>query len=297
MKRILLMVILLSVPLCAQTPEAKSTPAAQQSITVSKLPPVTIAKNGIDWAVLANYLLVAVGVGGIAVAIWTLCYIRQQVNEMRRQRKLMLGTLKAIQAQAGHMERQTKILEDSVTAAQTSANAAEKSATAAMGVAVPVLMLEEFRLIPSASQTLVDDLKMPRMSISVKNYGQSPAFLTSFAVQFTCEELPQVLSYPSLLHFDPVEALESRQIRQLEAAEVSPWSPFSEEDAEAIASGTKTLTVYGCVWYGDVFGTTIHLLPFARYAVEIGSGATWIDCDLGERYRASTEEQQRQKPN
>jgi len=42
---------------------------------------------------------------------------------MRRQRKLILGTLKAIQAQAGHMERQTEILEDSVTAAQTSANA------------------------------------------------------------------------------------------------------------------------------------------------------------------------------
>ncbi len=72
MKRILLMVILLSVPLCDQTPA--NTPAAPQSITV------TIAKDGIDWA---NYLLVAVGVGGIAVAVWTLCYIRKQAIEMR----------------------------------------------------------------------------------------------------------------------------------------------------------------------------------------------------------------------
>jgi hypothetical protein len=39
MKRILLMVVLLSVPLCAPTPEAKFTPAAPQSITISKLPP------------------------------------------------------------------------------------------------------------------------------------------------------------------------------------------------------------------------------------------------------------------
>jgi hypothetical protein len=135
------------------------------------------------------------------------------------------------------------------------------------------------------------------MSISVKNYGQSPAFLKSVAVQFTCEKLPEVLRYPSPLHFDPVVAVESSQSCPLGEDRVAPWNPFSEEDAKAIASGTKTLTVYGCVWYGDVFGTTTHTLPFARYAVEFSSGVMWIDCDLGERYKTSTQEQQRQNPN
>ena len=280
MKRILLMVILLSVPLCAQTPEAKSTPAAQQSITVSKLPPVTIAKDGIDWSVLANYLLVAVGVGGIAVAVWTLCYIRQQVNEMRRQRKLMLGTLKAIQAQAWHMERQTKILEDSVTAAQISANAADISAKTAMGVAVPTLMLHEFAFSPRGAASLEAWLQFPRVRIAVKNYGQSPAIMKFYAVEFTCDEPPyDVLSDSHILYFDAGTAVESGEKFTLEELGVCSWGEFSEEDRHAILTGSKALAVYGSVWYDDVFGSPTRKLTFCKVGHEFSpdGNAIWID--------------------
>lgn len=209
---------------------------------------------------------------------------------------LLRITWRAIQTQADHMERQTAILASSVAAAQKSAIAADMSAKAAMGVAVPFLILEEFRFLPSATQTLVEDLKLPQFRISVKNFGQSPAFLKSYAVEFTCEELPKILTYPSLLHYDPIVAVEPGTSRTLEEDGSLFAGPIPEDDAVAIASGKKTLTIYGCVWYGDVFGPEVHKLLFARYAVEF-PGVMWIDCDLGERYRASTAEQNAQKAN
>lgn len=66
----------------------------QQSIAISKFPPVTMERTGVDWGALANYLLVAVGIGGIVVTVWTLRFIRQQAIEMRRQRILMRRTLR-----------------------------------------------------------------------------------------------------------------------------------------------------------------------------------------------------------
>ena len=200
--------------------------------------------------------------------------------------------------QAGHMSEQTEILRQSVAIAKTAADAAEMSAKAAMGVAVPTLMLDEFQLIAPGTHPLVRSLRSPWMQISVKNYGQSPAFLKSFAVQFTCEELPEHLSYPWLLHYDPIVTLEPGHTHILEEKGVFPWSEFTDEDASAIASGKKTLTIYGCVWYDDVFGSPIRELKFCKWGVEFATGVSWIDCGLGERYRISTEEQrQPHKPN
>ena len=58
---------------------------AQQSISVDKPLSVSLAKNGFDLPTLADFLLVAVGIGGIGVAIWTLRYIRRQADLMKTQ--------------------------------------------------------------------------------------------------------------------------------------------------------------------------------------------------------------------
>jgi hypothetical protein len=199
------------------------------------------------------------------------------------QARLLRRTLNEIHTQADLMEQQTQVLRDSVAAAQKAADAAETSANAAMGFAIPILRLDEFQFIAPGTQTLVESLKMPCIHISVRNYGQSPAFLKSFAVQFTCEELPAELRYPSLLHFDPITVLESGHACPLNEQGVFPWSPFSDEDATAIASGKKTLTIFGCIWYGDVFSTKTHKVLFRKWGAgfsDLGAGAMWLDPEI-----------------
>src|SRR5437879_5945628 len=71
-------------PKDGNAPALKPDPSQQkpadnpQPVVISKLPPVTIAKTGTDWGTVANYLLVAVGIGGIVTAIFTLLAINRQ---------------------------------------------------------------------------------------------------------------------------------------------------------------------------------------------------------------------------
>jgi hypothetical protein len=199
-----------------------------------------------------------------------------------RQTSLLNRTLAEIHTQAGHMATQTALLRDSVGAAQKSAEAAEISAKAVMGVAIPTLVIHEFSFMRSKSRSLEADLEFPRIRISVKNFGQTPALLKSFAVEFTCEERPATLTYPSVLYFDPGTAVEAGQPFLLEEAGVWPWGGFSAETANAISTGSKALSVYGCVWYGDVFGSTVHELRFCKWGAEFapdGQDGLWIECD------------------
>lgn len=85
----------------AEKPDAEN---AGNSVTVRKLPTVSIGKDWADWSYW--------GFGGLLVVVGG-----SQVWFLYR-------TLKAIQTQAAHMERQTIALEDSVAAAQKSADAA-----------------------------------------------------------------------------------------------------------------------------------------------------------------------------
>lgn len=80
-----------------------STKNDDQAVTISKFPPVSVAKDWADWAywVFGGVLVV---VGGLQV--W-----------------LLRGTLRAVEIQGKHMERQTQILADSVAAAQKAADA------------------------------------------------------------------------------------------------------------------------------------------------------------------------------
>ena len=92
--------------------------------------------------------------------------------------------------------------------------------------------------------------------------------------------------------FDHGTAVEAGKSFPLEGAGVESWEGFSEEDAAAIAAGKKTLFVYGCVWYGDVFGPAVHKLRFCKWGAEFGkaNGVLWIECD-------NPYERDDQKPN
>jgi hypothetical protein len=184
-------------------------------------------------------------------------------------------TLRAIKKQADIMETQandaresgaeaTRIALATAQAARKAADAAEKSATAAMGVAVPTLMLSDFKFALNPGYLMAQFLQSPRVVIEVKNYGQSPAILKSFAVESTSGSVPPIADYPPPENFDVGTVVETGKSFILDQKGITSMETFSTEDVRAIMSGDKYLTVYGCVWYGDVFGPTIHRLRFCK---------------------------------
>jgi hypothetical protein len=190
-------------------------------------------------------------------------------------------TLLAIKRQADLMEQQTKDARDSAAAAALTTKATLKaikrqalsmrrqtthlrrSAEAAMGVAVPTLMLSKFVFTPRDRMDY-QFFVHPSVSIEVKNFGQSPAFLKSYSIVFACEELPKVpiyrFPYPCCVE-DVVEAGQTYTL--------APDTTIAEEEfplqiAYDLESGRKRLTVYGYVSYGDVFGSPLRHMKFSK---------------------------------
>jgi hypothetical protein len=160
----------------------------QSSINVTNPAPVPVAWGKREWAIWgANLALAVVGIGGIVVAIYTLCFIKKQAVEMRRQRITMEKTLNAIRRQGNLMEQQTGILEKSVTVSQKSADAAEKSAE----VALKSVEID----VNSERAWVIDEIRQPGMLptnsdhvlkayITFKNWGRVPALVTDLKIRF-----------------------------------------------------------------------------------------------------------------
>lgn len=116
------------------------------------LPPKDVYDRTSFWV---SVVLAAVGVIGIAVGIFTLCFLRRQVAEMGLQRIVMGQTLTAIRKQAGLMERQTVVAE-----------IASKNATESIG----------FFVNAERARITMDIGEMGRsFSIKVKNTGKAMA--------------------------------------------------------------------------------------------------------------------------
>ncbi len=140
-----------------------------------------------NWRKPPEWVLPLIGFVTALIIIW-------QSWETRR-------AAQATQRSAAAMESQTGILEKSVAHAEASAKAAEVSAQAAMGIAIPRLMLYSFNFGAMGNASLAAKVRLPKIKIVVKNYGQTPAFLKSYGVDFTCEALPDE---PSYAHSKPI---------------------------------------------------------------------------------------------
>jgi hypothetical protein len=127
----------------------------------------------------------------------------------------------------------------------------------------------------------------------VKNYGQTPAFLKYWCVVFTCEDLPDLpvyYGYPGsgiVLDKEVVPANEPYVLPRLHTWEQQEFSP---EDVRAIIDRKKIFNVYGCVYYGDIFGNPTRRLKFCETAMNFFEGpvgefvglASWPQLRTGE---------------
>jgi hypothetical protein len=95
----------------------QSTASAEGSVTVSKLPTVTVAAPKRDWADWGYWafslFLVIVGVLQVRLLWWTLGVVRRQAHEMKRQRALMRLQWKAMGDQASLMIAQLEEMKKS----------------------------------------------------------------------------------------------------------------------------------------------------------------------------------------
>lgn len=161
-------------------------------VVISKLPAVALDAPKRDWADWGtwgfNLLLVAVGGLQVALLCWTLRVIRRQAKEMIRQRILM-------RKQWGEMSQQTASLKEYVDETKKIAKSSVDSANIAARVSIPTLVIEKFETGGTGAANLEAMLQYPKVKVVIKNYGQTPAFLRSWTIVFTCEELPPVPDY------------------------------------------------------------------------------------------------------
>lgn len=197
---------------------------------------------------------------------------------MHLQWGAMKGQLAQMTTQISEMEKQTSHLEGSVAATKESAKAAKLSADIASRVSIPTLVIEHFGPADTGAANLEAMLQFPKVSIVVKNYGQSPALLKFWTLIFTCEDLPAEPDYWNhpgsgiVLERTVVEPNASYTLPQPES-----WkrTELSLEDVKAIINHKKKLWAYGFICYDDIFGSARRRLKFCELALNVREG--WID--------------------
>lgn len=246
------------------------------------------AKDYMPWW----YVLIAWPDGiGLWAVIATVLVIGYQAWEMREATDVMRGQLTAMQGQIGQMESSGVQTTALIAAAQKSADAAKISADIAARVSIPTLVVEKFELGNMGNANIMAILQLPKLNIVIRNYGQTPAFLHSWSVVLTCEELPAVPVYFG--HPGSGNVLDKMVVQPNQPytlPDLPSWrrQGFEIVDIEAILSRQKTLSVYGYVCYGDIFGSPLKKLKFGEFALNIGDN--WIEwCDMADPVYCGTD--------
>jgi hypothetical protein len=190
------------------------------------------------------------------------------LEEMKLQR---LQTVSAMNKQAYEIGEQTSALRGSVAAAKASADAAKLSADIAVGVSIPTLKIVEFEAINLAGLTAEQFFQSPRVAITIKNYGQTPAFLEWWSLCFTCEDLPDIPVYDGPASGMPLKsvAVQPGSPHNLPAVEFFRTPTFSSEEVQAIIKREKLLTAYGFICYSDLFNHPLQRFKFCKTVLNI----------------------------
>jgi len=143
-----------------------------------------------------------------------------------------------------------------------------------MGIAIPVLVLQELQF-ENHGGTYKGLFEYPVFKLSVKNFGDSPAFLKSYAVVLGTDELPDDPAYPEQpWNIDMHEVVDASSSYTLSEGRSAPRDKPDAKMLEVLVSKKNWPVVYGFVTYGDVFGSAIHTMKFSKIFFEIESDGT-----------------------
>jgi hypothetical protein len=158
----------------------------------------------------------------------------------------------------------------SIAVAKEAADAAKLSSQAAIGVELPRLFVTKIE-IEVATLNLADlESSLSKISITITNYGRTPAFLYCESAEFLPEPLPAIPIYPNAFDLEPGTIIEKGQLRTLTARDRENHPHF---DARPFVTGQGVLWVYGAVWFRG-FLNEPHVMRFcADLAVPKGLAA------------------------
>ncbi|HUA98347.1 MAG TPA: hypothetical protein VMA34_08480 [Terracidiphilus sp.] len=216
----------------AQKPSAENT---SNSVTVSKLPTVSIGKDWADWSYW--------GFGGILVIVGGL------------QVWFLYGTLRAVETQGGHMERQTKILEESVAVAKASAKAANDQ--------IEMVKDKErarLQIVPLALEPVIAS-EPCEIKIEFTNIGQTVAFSVRASGQASIA-VPERFIKPEQGEYGDLAIQTLLKPFERSFSSVACYFPRKWEDAILYGDGKIAIVVSGQIRYDDVFDTG-HIEEFS----------------------------------
>jgi hypothetical protein len=187
------------------------------------------------------------------------------------------------------LRRQIGEMVKATAATEKAANAATQSAQAAMGTALPNLWLYKMGFDDMGNANLRAKLQSPKIAVSIKNYGGSPAFVTQQGVGiYWGHILPKEPDY-SEHAFDVNQETVVEKDAIFNFDPVRPRKLIPDEDVDAIQQQRKSLWVYGRVQYLDFLGKR-HARAFCKQFVMGGlnpNAYVFIDCDQNPAYTES----------
>lgn len=196
-----------------------------------------------------NLALAVVGIVGVVSALITLCFIKAQVAEMRRQRLVLKRTLDAIQRQASLMERQM--------------GDTKNRGRARLVVTFPPdppNFTDRFEEYPD---------QVPfSPSITVVNHGYTKAFDVRAVGSFTFAPSPE-----ALVPFDgcelsvPNAIVENNEPIVVYLLGIGSFTMVSQHEIDKVRDEKSFFRVAGEIRYKDVYGDS-HQTPFSHLWVE-----------------------------
>jgi hypothetical protein len=201
----------------------------------------------------------------VVLTLATLIYLRSYVRDTRTLARTSVQ-------QIDKLKEQTEILRQSVATAQVTADAAKTSADVAAGMSIPTLIIHQFGVGDVGNDSAEAFFQYPKIRITVKNYGQTPALLKWWSICFTCEDLPEFPVYwghpGSGIHLEKA-VVQPGQLFTLPDLAFFHRRQFSPEDIRAIISREKTFNAYGYICYGDLFNHPLRRLKFCETVLNV----------------------------
>lgn len=134
---------------------------------------------------------------------------------------------------------------------------------------LPKLMLLEIDFGEMGVSALPAKIQYPNIRISVKNYGQTPAFVEKLGAEIACVPmLPPEPNYDRTAHDVPPETVVVPG-EEFSLPELRPAAAFSEEDVQAVMAESKSLFVYGFIQYKSFRRAPPHMLRFCKQFVVV----------------------------
>lgn len=166
-------------------------------------------------------------------------------------------------------------------ATKKSADAAALNAKTLIGLESPHLRLYHLDFGDMGVAHIAAKLQYPKIKISIKNYGRTPAFLTEKSVDFIFKEkLPDVPPYQQTVLLSPATVIQHDEIYDLIERPLDNdfWTRFDINSSSTISDWQslmndllrerKQFWVYGYVAYKD-FSDKSHRISFCKqFALE-----------------------------